>query len=70
MQMDLEAAVQKACGELPDGWTIELHMEKGAGYVSLFGPDDKEIELDLSDSDLSEQIQEALMVAIETAKED
>ena len=32
----LYEAVERACGELPDGWTIQLHMENGAGWVELY----------------------------------
>ncbi len=31
----LEAAIEKAAGELPEGWVINICVERDAGWVSL-----------------------------------
>jgi hypothetical protein len=61
--MDLFKAVDNACRDLPEGYYAKIHMEQGCGCVELFGPDDNEIHLELSDLDLSEQVTEAVFVA-------
>lgn len=38
--------VQRACGELPEGYEIEIGLELGAGWVDLCGPDGAKIEFD------------------------
>lgn len=32
----LYEAVERACGELPEGWSIQLCMENGAGWIELY----------------------------------
>jgi hypothetical protein len=39
-----EAAMQRACAALPDGFQIRACIESGAGWVELYGPDDGLIE--------------------------
>jgi hypothetical protein len=34
-RLDLNAACNMACANLPEGWVLEIHLEKG---VSLLGP--------------------------------
>lgn len=31
-----EAVMQRACAELPEDWYIEIHLENGSGYATLF----------------------------------
>jgi hypothetical protein len=38
--------VQRACAELPEGWNIEIGLERGAGWVDLRGPDGEKIDLE------------------------
>jgi hypothetical protein len=35
-RVPLYEAVERACGELPDGWQISICMENGAGWVELY----------------------------------
>lgn len=41
-QVPLHDAIQRAAGELPDGWEIRLCVEHHAGWVELIGPDGTE----------------------------
>ncbi len=36
--IEIGAAVERAAAELPEGWRIEIHLERGAGVVHLFAP--------------------------------
>ncbi|MFP5340240.1 MAG: hypothetical protein ACLGIW_17390, partial [Gammaproteobacteria bacterium] len=38
----LHEAVQRAAGELPEGWAIQLYIERNGGGVELIGPDGTE----------------------------
>lgn len=38
----LHEAVQRAAGELPEGWAIQLYIERDGGGVELIGPDGTE----------------------------
>lgn len=33
-----ESAIQRACGVLPEGWSIQIDLERDAGCVTLFNP--------------------------------
>ena len=61
--MKLLNAVEKACGELPKGYHINLYMENGAAYIELFDYLDNEISLCLDDLALDEQVEEAIFAA-------
>lgn len=39
----LYEAVERACGELPDGWAITLQMERGAGWIELYDAEGVEV---------------------------
>lgn len=41
-QVPLYEAIQRAAGELPEGWEIRLCVEHHAGWVELIGPDGTE----------------------------
>jgi hypothetical protein len=38
VHLDLNAACNMACTGLPDGWAIEIHLEKGVTLLGLFPP--------------------------------
>lgn len=38
----LHDAIQRAAGELPEGWEIQLHIERHGGWVELIGPEGTE----------------------------
>lgn len=40
----LNEAIQRAAGELPNGWEIRLCVERDAGWVELYDPDGNDIE--------------------------
>jgi hypothetical protein len=41
--------VQRACGELPEGWEIEITLEQGAGCVYLIDPTGERTDIDSAD---------------------
>ncbi|ANF25999.1 hypothetical protein [Stutzerimonas stutzeri] len=43
-QVPLNEAIQRAAGELPNGWEIRLCVERDAGWVELYDPDGNDIE--------------------------
>lgn len=64
----LHANLQRAAGELPGAWSIDVSVERHAGWVSLLDGDGCEHELS-GGGHLGEQVSEALEVALEISKE-
>lgn len=67
----LLAAVNSACGELPDGWSIELNIENGYGGIELFNDEGEKIpseECLVDDCTLAEDIGNAVQFAIDAAR--
>jgi hypothetical protein len=60
---DLAAAVETAASELPDGYTIQINVERGAGTVDLIHEDGDSVSIDGADMMLAEQVLEALRMA-------
>lgn len=60
--------VQRACGELPNGWEIEIRLEKEAGSVYLIRPDGECIDFDNCDK-FDWTIHEAIDAALANQKE-
>lgn len=58
----------RACGELPEGWRIEVCLEFGAGWLVLTDPDGVEHDVCPDDLTLEEQIDEAIATAVKEAK--
>lgn len=59
--MKIEDATNTAARHLPDGWQINLSIERGAGWVDLFDEDGDQVEFDTSpDNDLGQQIDDAV----------
>jgi hypothetical protein len=54
--------------DLPDGYHITIGVEKHSGWVSLFGPDKKEIEFPSNMETLAEQIEDAYQCAVDATK--
>jgi hypothetical protein len=62
----LEEMINKICGQLPEGWEINLCMENGAAWVELIsqnGNGGEDMHIDGGDKTLEEQLNEALCVA-------
>jgi len=65
-----EAAMQRACGELPDGFKLHVCLEAGAGWVELFGPDNERIEFDEDTNDgMTGRIHAAIDLVVKADKE-
>ncbi|MAK56170.1 MAG: hypothetical protein CML17_10055 [Pusillimonas sp.] len=53
-------AVMRACEDLPEGWTVRVDLENGAGTVELINPDGYWVDLDLSLECFSDEINAAI----------
>ena len=60
--------IQRAAGELPEHYEVEIMVEQGAGSVTLFNPDGDRKDCGASDIGLSYQIEAAIDAAIEESK--
>ncbi len=58
------AAIERACAELPFGYSIELFVEAGYGGARLVDPEDGEIDLDQDERDLAREINAGIDAAI------
>ncbi len=66
---ELKSAIVRICVELPEGWQLDLNMERGAVGVRLYDEDLNYITLpDSADKTLAEQLLEALVVAKDEVK--
>jgi len=63
----LDAAIQNAARDLPEGWSILLQVEKGAGWVELFNDDGAKIPVELDDLDLHESVAKCVERALLSA---
>lgn len=50
------AALERAAKDLPEGWIVELSVESGSAWVSLYDPDGRGIPVCCEDLGLSEQV--------------
>ncbi|WP_338487091.1 hypothetical protein VRB78_13675 [Pseudomonas trivialis] len=64
---ELHAQIQRAAGELPGAWSIDISVERHAGWVSLSDGEGCEVELS-GEGHLGEQVSEALEVALEMSQ--
>lgn len=62
----LYEAVERACGNLPEGWTIHLCMENGAGWIELYDEEGNRVDDFPTDN---ERIDYTLIDALEYAQE-
>lgn len=60
----LGAAIERAAESLPDGWQLVIDVERGAGSVSLLGPDGYTDLDDFAGDDLADSIENAVAHAI------
>jgi hypothetical protein len=57
-------SIQNAAGQLPEGWIIDLCVERGAGWVELYDPDGDRHELgEMPDASLAEEVDAAVAEA-------
>lgn len=62
------AAIQRAAGELPDGFNVEISVERGSGSVTILNPDGQLTAMDVdSDNRLAAEIHAAIDAAISRA---
>lgn len=64
---DLNAEIQNAARDLPEGWSIILQIERSSGWVELYNADGARMQFEDVDRDLHEQVAEALKTALEAA---
>jgi hypothetical protein len=63
-QMFVLALANKVCQHLPEGWQLNLCMERGAAWVQLSNQDGDDVSLpDAADKSLEQQVNDALCVA-------
>jgi hypothetical protein len=60
-------AIQRVCAELPEGWRMELALERDIATPTIFAPDSSGFVFEGSNM-LSESIADALQYAQEHAK--
>ncbi|WP_208449984.1 hypothetical protein [Burkholderia ambifaria] len=60
--------VQRACEELPDGYEIEIMLERGAGTVDVCGPDGGRLDSDFDEDTFDWKIHAAIDAAIDAAR--
>lgn len=66
--MSLTEIAEKVCSELPEGWQINICMERNSGLVELIQPIGLALPLDEEDS-IQWQALNALSVAIRVEEE-
>ena len=60
----VQAIAHRICGEIPERFHIEMVLENGAGWVSLFH-DGKPVEIDMADWNIAEQFDVAMQCVVE-----
>lgn len=68
--MSIEDALNLAAKELPEDFIIEINVERGAGWVTLYDGHGNDVSL-AGDGTISEQVEDAINQAkkLSTAKE-
>jgi hypothetical protein len=57
-------AINAACGDLPEGFAIELSLENGAATPNLYGPDGSQLNPEVhSGEDLADEIRDFIVLA-------
>lgn len=64
----LYAAIERACGELPDGWSIEVGAERGGAWVTLYNAEMEEVEFPTDNERLDYTVKDAVEFAILSTK--
>lgn len=59
--MKVDGWIERAARDLPQGWIIQVSVERGSAWVSLYGPDGISRPLpDSADKTLAEQVRDAV----------
>lgn len=66
-RVNLAAAVERAARDLPEGYRVEIEVERGAATVRLWRPDDAYFVIDRG-GDLVEEVCAAVVDAAADAK--
>jgi deoxyxylulose-5-phosphate synthase len=61
--MSLEKAIDHAAEHLPEGWTVHVSVEKGAGWVTAERPDETLVHMHEDQADLEEMVRAAVGLA-------
>ncbi|MDN7671295.1 hypothetical protein QZM22_01855 [Burkholderia oklahomensis] len=60
--------VQRACEELPEGYEIEIMLERDAGTVDVCGPDGGRLDVDFDGTTFDWRVHAAIDAAIDAAR--
>ncbi|MDW3712894.1 hypothetical protein [Pseudomonas sp. 2023EL-01195] len=60
----LHAAINRACGELPDGWSIEVNAERDGAWVALLNAELEVVEFPTNNERLDYTVNDAVEFAI------
>jgi hypothetical protein len=63
IKLDFEGALKMARADLPEGWMIEIHLEKEISLVGLFPPNGARIEFDTTGMTMTAQMLKAIALA-------
>lgn len=59
----MEETINKICGQLPEGFIVNIGMENGAAWVELITPEGLIRDIDGGGQTITEQLNEALCMA-------
>jgi hypothetical protein len=63
IRLDFEAACNMARAALPDGWSIEIHLEQGVSLLGLFPPNGARQDFSTTGTLKADQMLKAIAVA-------
>jgi len=63
IRLDFNLACNMACTGLPEGWVIEIHLEKGVSLLGLFPPNGARQDFSTEDTTTADQLLKAIAVA-------
>jgi hypothetical protein len=63
--MTLEQRIESACGNLTDGWSIRIDIERDAANVTAIRPDATEVQMSDGELDIEEQVSAAIRLAMD-----
>jgi hypothetical protein len=63
IRLDFSTACNMACSELPDGWEIEIQLERGISLLGLFPPNGARQDFSAPGMTMTDQFLKALAAA-------